>query len=166
MTERRIGVGIVGIGWVAHSHIEAYLKNSRCEIVALCSLHEEDARAAAVRHGLRTCRIYTDYERMLAQDNLDLVDICSFNGAHAEQGIAAAMAGKHLLIEKPVAMNLDELRLLERAVTGAGVKSLAGFVLRWSPYLEIVKSMIQQCPASVQYHPCAFGRTISVNALR
>ena len=100
MADRRIGIGIVGIGWVSHPHIEAFLKNGHCEIVALCSLREEDARAAVVRHGLRNCRIYTDYERMLAQDNLDLVDICSFNAAHAGQGIAAATAGKHLLIEE------------------------------------------------------------------
>jgi len=141
--ERRIGVGIIGIGWVAHPHIEAYLRNSHCDIVALCSLHEEDARAAVVRHHLQNCRVYTEYQQMLRQENLDLVDICSFNAGHAEQGIAAAEAGKHLLIEKPVAMNMDELLHLEQAISTAGVKSLAGFVLRWSPYFDIVKSMIK-----------------------
>lgn len=143
MTEQRIGVGIVGIGWVAHPHIDAYLKNGHCDVVALCSRSEENARAAMAQHGLEDCRVYTDYEQMLRQENLDLVDICSFNARHAREGIAAAQAGKHVLIEKPVAMTLDELRALDQAITKAGVKSLAGFVLHWSPYFDIVKSMIK-----------------------
>jgi predicted dehydrogenase len=143
MAEKRIGVGVVGIGWVSHPHIDAWLGTGQCDVVALCSHSEENARAAAAQHGLKDCRIYTDYEQMLRQDNLDLVDICSLNASHAEQGIAAAQAGKHVLVEKPVAMTLDELRRLERAITQAGVKSLAGFVLHWSPYFEIVKTMIQ-----------------------
>jgi predicted dehydrogenase len=143
VTERRLGVGIVGIGSVAQPHIAAFIKNGFCEIRALCSLHEEDCRAAIARHGLQNCRIYTDYQQILRQEDLDLIDICSFNAVHCEQAIAAAEAGKHVLIEKPVAMNLDELRHLERAIDKAGVKSLAGFVLHWSPYLTMVKSMIR-----------------------
>lgn len=144
MAEKRIGVGVVGIGWVAHPHIDAWLKTGHCDIVALCSRSEENARAAVARHGLTNCRTYTDYEQMLRQENLDLVDICSLNASHAEQGIAAAEAGKHVLVEKPVAMTLDELRQMARAIDKAGVKSLAGFVLHWSPYFDIVKSLIQR----------------------
>lgn len=144
MAEQRLGVGVVGIGWVSHPHIDAWLKSGHCDVVALCSRSEENARAAAAQHGLENCRIYTDYEQMLRQENIDIVDICSLNASHAAQGIAAAEAGKHVVVEKPVAMTLDELRRLESAITQAGVKSLAGFVLHWSPYFDIVKSMIQR----------------------
>src|SRR5690348_15147131 len=121
MAEKRIGVGVVGIGWVAHPHIDAWLKNGACDVVALCSRDRANAQAAAEKHGLTNCQIYTDYEQMLRQDNLDLVDICSLNASHARQGIAAAQAGKHVLVEKPVAMTLDELRALDQAITTAGV---------------------------------------------
>jgi predicted dehydrogenase len=143
MAEKRIGVGVVGIGWVSHPHIDAWLKNGNCDVVALCSRDRANAQAAVERHGLKNCQVYTDYEQMLRQDNLDLVDICSLNASHGQQGIAAAEAGKHVLVEKPVAMTLDELRALDRAITRAGVKSLAGFVLHWSPYFDIVKSLIR-----------------------
>lgn len=144
MVEKRLGVGVVGIGWVSHPHIDAWLKTGRCDVVALCSHSEENARAAVAQHGLTSCRVYTDYAQMVEQQDIDIIDICSRNASHAEQGIAAAEAGKHVLVEKPVAMTLDELRRLDRAITTAGVKSLAGFVLHWSPYFGIVKSMIQR----------------------
>jgi predicted dehydrogenase len=144
MTAKRLGVGVVGIGWVSHPHIDAWLKTGYCDVVALCSHSEDNARNAVAQHGLKDCRVYTDYAQMLQQENIDVVDICSRNASHAEQGIAAAEAGKHVLVEKPVAMTLEELRRLDRAITTAGVKSLAGFVLHWSPYFDIVKSMIAQ----------------------
>jgi predicted dehydrogenase len=143
MVERRLGVGVVGIGWVSHPHIDAWLKTGHCDVAALCSRDRANAQAAVERHGLKNCRVYTDYEQMLKQDNLDIIDICSLNASHAEQGIAAAEAGKHVLVEKPVAMTLDDLRRLDAAITKAGVKSLAGFVLHWSPYFDIVKSLIR-----------------------
>src|SRR5437016_1423020 len=138
MAEKRLGVGVVGIGWVAHPHIDAWLKTGHCDVVALCSRDRANAQAAAERHGLKNCQVYTDYHQLLKQDNLDIIDICSLNASHAEQGIAAAQAGKHVLVEKPVAMTLDELRRLDAAIGKAQVKSLAGFVLHWSPYFDIV----------------------------
>jgi predicted dehydrogenase len=143
MADTYLGVGVVGIGWVSHPHIAAWLKNGHCRVAAVCSRDRENAQAAVERHGLQDCQVYTDYEQMLRQDNLDIIDICSLNTRHADQGIAAAEAGKHVLIEKPVAMTLDDLRRLDTAIGRAKVKSLAGFVLHWSPYFEMVKSMIR-----------------------
>ena len=143
MAEKRLGVGVAGIGWVSHPHIDAWLKNDRCRVAALCSHDRGNAQAAVERHGLKECRVYTDYAQMLRQEDLDIVDICTLNTSHAEQGTAAAQAGKHVLVEKPVAMTLEELRRLDAAISKAKVKSLAGFVLHWSPYFDIVKSLIR-----------------------
>src|SRR5579864_310549 len=104
MADKRIGVGVVGIGWVSHPHIDAWVKTGHCDVVALCSHSEENARAAVAQHGLANCRVYTDYEQMLRHEGLDLVDICTVNASHAEQGIAAVQAGKHVFVEKPIAM--------------------------------------------------------------
>ncbi len=143
MADRCLGVGVVGIGWVSHPHIDAWLKNGHCRVAAVCSRDRQNALAAVERHGLKDCQVYTDYGQMLRQNNLDIIDICGLNASHAEQGIAAAEAGKHVLIEKPVAMSLDELRRLDAAIGAAEVKSLAGFVLHWSPYFDMVKSLIR-----------------------
>ncbi|HEX2186420.1 MAG TPA: Gfo/Idh/MocA family oxidoreductase, partial [Chloroflexota bacterium] len=102
--DRKLGVGIIGISWVAGEHIKAYLSNKHCRIVALASHSRENAEAARAAHGLSEASIYTDYEALLKDDRVDLVSICSMNHLHEPQAIAAAQAGKHMLIEKPVAL--------------------------------------------------------------
>ncbi len=90
----------------------------------------------------REATLYTDLERMLADPQVEIVLICTPNHLHACQAAQAARAGKHLLIEKPVALNLEELRNLQQAVTEAGVRTQVSFVLRWNPYLQLAKKLI------------------------
>jgi predicted dehydrogenase len=104
--DKALGVGIAGISWVAHEHIRAFQQNPHTRVVALQSASEQNAAAARDRHGLNDAQIYTDYERMLADPRVDIVAICSTNERHANQAILGAGAGKHLLIEKPVALTL------------------------------------------------------------
>jgi predicted dehydrogenase len=140
----KLGVGIVGLGSVAAEHIKGYLANPRCEIVALVSRERQRAEATAEKLGLTQCRAYTALDQMLMQDNVDLVSICTPNHLHVEQGIAVAEAGRHLVMEKPVALTMDGARSLERAVVQAGIKNIVCFVLRWYPsfvnQLALVKS--------------------------
>ncbi|MBX6772846.1 MAG: Gfo/Idh/MocA family oxidoreductase [Chloroflexi bacterium] len=140
--EKKIGVGIIGIGWVAHEHIKAWKNNPHCTVVALASHSRENAERARQQHGLDQAAIYTDWAELIRDARVDLVDICSMNHLHVPQGIAAAEAGKHVLIEKPAANTLEGLRQLEQAISRAGVKSLVGFELHWSPYFQSIHSMI------------------------
>lgn len=139
---RRLGVGIIGIGWVAGEHIKAYQQNKHCRVVALASRDRDNATRARDAHGLTDARIYTDYQELLKDDRVDVVSICSMNHEHVEQGVAAAEAGKHVLIEKPVALDLPGLRRVEQAIEKSGVKSQGGFELHWSPYFQSVHQMI------------------------
>lgn len=131
--QRTLGVGIVGLGAIARQHIEGYLANPYCEITALVSRERERAETTARELGLRRCRAYTDLDRMLRQDDVDLVSICTPNHLHVEQGIAVAQAGKHLVMEKPIALNIEGARALEQAVVAAGVKNVVCLVLHWYP---------------------------------
>ena len=138
----KIGIGIIGIGWVAHEHIKAWKNIPNCDIVALSSHSRDNAESARATHGLSGARIYLDWEELIRDERVHLVDICSMNHLHVPQGVAAAQAGKHVLIEKPAANDLESLRQLERAIDQAGVKSLVGFELHWSPYFQSIQSMI------------------------
>lgn len=142
MADKKIGIGIIGIGWVAQEHLNAWSKNPHCEVVALSSHSRENALRAQREHNLPNARIYTDWAELIRDERVDVVDVCSMNHLHVPQGVAAAEAGKHLLIEKPAAIDLDGLRRLENAIETAGVKVLVGFELRWSPYFQSVHSMI------------------------
>jgi predicted dehydrogenase len=104
-------------------------------------VHKEKANELACRLGL-DCAIRDNYDEVLRDDRVAIIDICGPSHVHAEQGIAAAEAGKHVLVEKPMALSMEESRALRDAVARAGVKSLAGFVTRWSPGVQCIKSLV------------------------
>jgi predicted dehydrogenase len=79
---------------------------------------------------------------VLANDRVDIVNISGPNQVHTRQGVAAAKAGKHLLMEKPMCISMEENRALRDAVGEAGVKSVVSFVLRWNPLIENLKSLL------------------------
>jgi predicted dehydrogenase len=137
----KYGVGIVGAGYVAGEHIRAFTANPSTHIAALCSRTRENAKAKALQYGLK-CDVTTDYERMLAREDIDIICIATPPDVHGAQGIAAAQAGKHILVEKAMATTLDECRALRDAVAEAGVKSVVSFVLRWNPLFDIIKALL------------------------
>jgi predicted dehydrogenase len=110
-------------------------------IVSVSDLRKERAGQLAGRLGLQ-CAARDRYDEVLADDRVDIVDICGPSHVHAEQAVAAAQAGKHILVEKPIGLTMDENRSLRDAVARAGVRSLAGFVLRWNPAIENLKSLL------------------------
>ncbi|HNT89329.1 MAG TPA: Gfo/Idh/MocA family oxidoreductase, partial [Candidatus Hydrogenedentes bacterium] len=137
----KLGVGIVGAGWVAGEYVRAFAANPHTEVRALCSRTEDRARALAAEKGVR-CKILTDYERMLGLDGVDIVVIATPPNCHCAQAVAAAEAGKHLVLEKAMAVTIDEARSIRSAVAKAGVKSVVSFVLRWNPLFEIIKRQL------------------------
>jgi len=142
MTEGKVGIAINGAGWVAHAHARSWLKNPQARIVSVSDIRRERAQQMAAEFGL-DCAIRDNYEEVLADARVDVVDVCSPSHLHASQGIAAAQAGKHVLVEKPMALTMEENRTLRDAVAKAGVKSLTSFVLRWNPAVQTIKSLVE-----------------------
>jgi len=141
MQNEELGIAIHGAGWVAGAHAASWLKSAHVRIVSISDVRRDRAEQLAGRLGL-DCSIRDDYEEVLCDDRVDVVDLCGPSHVHAEQGIAAAQSGKHVLVEKPIALSMEENRALRDAVARAGVKSLAGFVLRWNPAVECIKSLV------------------------
>ena len=113
-----LGVAIHGAGWVARAHAVSWQKNPHAHIVSISSRSQESAKRLATELGL-TCTIHDSLDSILRDERVDILDITGPNHVHAEQGIAAAEQGRHLLIEKPMALSLNELRQLRNAVEGA-----------------------------------------------
>jgi len=141
MIDGKLAVAIHGAGNVAHAHAMAWLKNPHVQIVSTSSRTRQSAERLAQRLGIN-CAIRDNYEEVLADDRVDIVNLSGPNHVHAEQGVAAARAGKHVLVEKPMALSMDENRALRDAVAEAGVKSIVSFVLRWNPLFEIIKRQL------------------------
>ncbi|MGQ9586470.1 MAG: Gfo/Idh/MocA family protein [Anaerolineae bacterium] len=138
----KLGVGVIGAGNVSTEHIRAYQRNPHTEVVALYSRTLETMKQRAALTGL-SCTFYTDLDKLLQDERVQLVSICTPNHVHAEQTIAAAQAGKHVLIEKPVALNLKDLRAMDAAVRQAGVRSMVSFVLRRNPLCRILRRQVE-----------------------
>jgi len=143
MSEQKIGCAIFGAGWVADEHINAYVANPNAEIVAVGSRTEKSARAAAERAGLEDVAIYTDLDELLADDRVQALSVTSPSHVHVEQGLKCCDAGKHFIMEKPIALTLDSLKELRDAVRQSGVKTVVSFCLRWNPSLLNTARLVQ-----------------------
>jgi predicted dehydrogenase len=142
MLDGKLGVAIHGAGWVAGAHAASWHKNPHVRIVSISDVDAARARQLADKIGCE-CATGDDYGRVLADERVDIVDVTTPSHLHTEHGIAAAEAGKHVLVEKPMALTMDENRALRDAVAKAGVKSVSGFVLRWNPACRTIKSLVQ-----------------------
>lgn len=114
-----LNFGILGCGRIASRHADAIFARGDARLMAVCDGDEQRAGRMASQYG---CRAFTSYEEMLAQPELDAVCICTPSGLHAPQGIQAARAGKHVVVEKPMALTLQDADALEAACREAGVK--------------------------------------------
>ena len=136
-------VGIIGYGWVAGAHIEAINGCAASEVVAVYSSRELSDEALASAHG-GEIRAYSDLDAMLADDSIDVISICSYPNQHKDQAVAAARAGKHLIIEKPLALSMSDCRAIEAAAAQAGVQVCVCFECRYSSQFLTTKAVIDQ----------------------
>ncbi|MCP4449974.1 MAG: Gfo/Idh/MocA family oxidoreductase, partial [Planctomycetes bacterium] len=142
MKNKQYGVLINGAGWVATQHVQAFMKNPHTNIVAISSLCLTDAQRLASQYDLKDVVCYDNLDKALTQDGVDIVSVCTPQHIHCENVLAAAAAGKHIAIEKPVANSLSELYAMRDAVNQAGVKTVVSFVLRWNPLFAHIKKLI------------------------
>jgi len=135
------GVGMVGAGWVATEHIRAFECNPDSRVVAICSSSRASAEAKAKEMELDVA-ICDTYEEMLARPDVDIVSIGTPSHLHFEEVMKASEAGKHMLIEKPAAFETEQLAKMRDSIRSSGVRTVVGFVLRWNPLFDIIKSIV------------------------
>ena len=137
---QKLKIGIIGTGGISECHIEGYKKHPDVELYAFCDINRERVEAKAARHGIPPDRRFTDVHAMLrALPEIDAVSVCTWNSAHAACTIAALKAGKHVLCEKPMAMNTREARAMQAAAEKAGKLLMIGFVRRHGNDARVVK---------------------------
>jgi len=127
--ERRVNIGIMGAGRIGQVHadnITFRLKNAN--LVAVSSGSKQLADRCSLEHG---CRPFYEWEEMLEDSTIDAVCICSASDQHTKQIIAAAQAGKHIFVEKPIDVDLAKIDEALKAVRKAGVKMQVGFNRRF-----------------------------------
>jgi len=136
----KVRVGIVGSKFAASFHADSFKRNDKVELVACAAidgLEEFNAQWGPVD-------TYEDYNEMLARDDIDLISTCVPNFLHAEVGIAAAKAGKHVIVEKPMATNAADAEKLADACAEAGVKLFYAEDWVFAPALIRAKEIIDE----------------------
>lgn len=130
MAERRLRTGVIGLGLIGalHARVHSQLPNAR--LVAVADIQVDPGRALADELG---ADFHADYAELLARDDIDAVSICLPDRLHVAPAVAAAQAGKHLLLEKPMAHTTDAATAIAEAVEAAGVRLMVGHLLRFDP---------------------------------
>ncbi|WP_449355139.1 Gfo/Idh/MocA family protein [Virgibacillus natechei] len=138
----KLRVAVIGCGSIAKNrHLVEYNNNSQVEIVAVCDIVEERAREAAE---LYQAKAYTEYETLLAEENIDAVSVCLPNYLHAPVSVGALNAGCHVLCEKPMATSREEADQMIEAARQNNKKLMIGHNQRFVPSHQKAKYLIEQ----------------------
>ena len=135
-----IKVGIIGCGGIAKGkHMPSLKKVADCEMVAFCDIIPERAEKAAKEFGTPDAKTYTDYRELLKDETIDVVHVCTPNRSHSFITVDALEAGKHVMCEKPMAINSEEAQKMLDAAKRTGKKLSIGYQSRFrddSVYLK------------------------------
>lgn len=136
-----VGFGVIGTGTWGELHARVYASTRGAHLAAVCDANED--RARAVSASLGGVPVYTDYRAMLQDPSVQAVSIVLPDYLHSEAAIAAAQAGKHILLEKPLATTEQEALAIVRACRAAGVTLFVDFHNRWSPLFQSLKQSLE-----------------------
>ncbi|GAA4707969.1 Gfo/Idh/MocA family protein [Brevibacillus fulvus] len=157
LKDNQLRVGMIGYKFMGKAHSHAYRDLPfffdaplTPVLQALCGRDETAVKAAADRFGFASFE--TDWRRLLERDDIDLIDIGTPNHTHAEIVIAAAQAGKHILCEKPLAMNLQEAAAIWQAVQGRDLVHMLSHNYRFAPAIQFAKKLISEGRLGQIYH--------------
>jgi len=140
---KKYNVGIIGYGWVATAHINAINQSQDAQVTAIYSSRDLDEKALSSEWD-SSIKTYTDLDEMLRDEKLHIVSICSYPYQHKEHSVKAAKAGKHLIIEKPLALSWEGCKEIEQVINDTGVKTCVCFECRYSNQFKVTKSVIDQ----------------------
>lgn len=138
---KKFNVAVIGTGGIATSqHLPALQKQPDVKIFAVCDIDEQVAKNAAEKFNVD--HVFTDYMKLLEMDEIDAVHVCTPNYMHNPPTIAALEAGKHVMVEKPIARNAAEGAQMVEAANRTGKKLMVAQCVRFTPEIQVVKRFI------------------------
>jgi len=160
MPDRKIlGIGMLGAGWMGRAHTNAYLtarymfwpkSNWEPRLITIGGIDEKEGKDAAERFGYENG--VAGYREIIENQKVDIFDNVTPDPLHVQPSIDAAMSGKHVICEKPLAVRSDDAKYMVEAVNKAGVKNLCCFSYRFLPAVRLVYELIQSGTLGKIYH--------------
>ncbi|RLI37104.1 hypothetical protein DRO60_04925 [Candidatus Bathyarchaeota archaeon] len=136
---RKLGMAVIGVGFWGRNHARVLNSLERAELIAVCDLDRRRAEEVAATYGAEA---YTDSSELLRRDDVEAVTICTWSTVLAREAERALRAGKHVLVEKPMAKTLEEARELVELAGREDLALAVGFVERFNPGFQRVRELI------------------------
>ncbi|WP_342574240.1 Gfo/Idh/MocA family oxidoreductase [Solibacillus sp. FSL K6-1781] len=133
-------VGVIGGGSISEFHLKPYFDHPNVEIVAICDSNERRLHALGKKYSVEN--LYLKVSEFLANEEIDAISICTWNNSHAEIAIQALQQNKHVLLEKPLSLTLDEAYAVEAAVKESKKILQVGYVRRFATNVDVLKKFI------------------------
>lgn len=146
MKNGKLQVAVIGCGGIANQkHFPALTsQKDKCEIVAFCDIVKERAEQAAIKYGVEGSKVYTDYNELLQDKDIDVVHVCTPNVAHCPITVAAFERGKHVMCEKPMAATTEDAQKMMDAWKKSGKKFTIGYQNRFRTDAQALKRSCEE----------------------
>ena len=139
--ERKIKVGVIGVGQMGYYHAQIYKKLPMVELIAICEYNDE--RRAQIQKEFQ-CKAYKDYKELLENPEIDAVSIALPDNMHRECVELAVANNKHILLEKPLAKELEDGKVLYEITKNYDKVFTVGFLLRFDPRFNMLKQSLDK----------------------
>jgi UDP-N-acetylglucosamine 3-dehydrogenase len=137
---KKLGVAVIGTGQWGKNHARVYKELSCTELVAVCDVNAERAKAMAAQYGVKA---YSDSTEMLKDKSIEAVNVCTWSTILAQEAMKALNAGKHVLVEKPMATNPQQAEELVETAKANGLHLTVGFLMRFIPGLQVIRDSVE-----------------------
>lgn len=137
---KKLGVAVIGTGQWGKNHARVYHELPSTELIAVCDVNRERAQAMAKQYGAKA---YTSSAQMLKNKEIEAVNVCTWSTILAKEALKALRAGKHVLVEKPMATNPKQAEKLVQTAQENGLHLTVGFLMRFIPGLQHIRQSVE-----------------------
>ena len=153
---KKLGVAVIGVGGWGKNHVRVYKELASTELVSVCDVNAERAKDIANQFG---CKAYVNSTRMLKNKEIEAVSVCTWSTKLAGEAFKALKAGKHVLVEKPMAANTRQAEKLLETAEQNGLHLTVGFLMRFIPGLQHIREAVEN--KKIGELVCATARRVS-----
>jgi UDP-N-acetylglucosamine 3-dehydrogenase len=153
---KKLGVAVIGTGFWGKNHARVYRELASTELVAICDVNADKAKSVAGQFGVNA---YTNSTRMLKNEEIEAVSVCTWSTSLAEEALNALKAGKHVLVEKPMATNTKQAEKLLKTAEKNDLHLTVGFLMRFIPGLQHIREAVEN--KKIGEFVCAAAKRVS-----
>jgi UDP-N-acetylglucosamine 3-dehydrogenase len=153
---KKLGVAVIGTGFWGKNHARVYRELASTELVAICDVNADKAKSVAGQFGVNA---YTSSTRMLKNEEIEAVSVCTWSTSLAEEALNALKAGKHVLVEKPMATNTKQAEKLLKTAEKNDLHLTVGFLMRFIPGLQHIREAVEN--KKIGEFVCATAKRVS-----